>query len=288
MPMQPTARSHCSQCGAPLSRTQIKRKQKFCSRLCKSESQKKRVKLVCIFCGKEFWTWPYLASRGARYCSRNCYREATRKKERRTCIVCGKSFEIKLYLIKQGFGKFCSKECQFSNYENKRVVCVCKQCGRKVTLHPSAAKKAKFCSKECADAHKRDYVERICQQCEKKFLLPRWELKKGKGTFCSRECFFKFNGETSIEKIMRQALEKAGIEFRQEVKIGPYYLDFLLPSTQAVIECDGDYWHNVPGARRRDRKKDKFLASKGYKVYRFGEDEIKSSAELCVQRLLSS
>lgn len=224
--MRTTARSYCSQCGAPLSRTQIRRKQKFCSRLCKSESQKKRVKLVCIFCGKEFWTWPYLASRGARYCSRDCYWEAARRKERRTCIVCGKSFEIKLYLIKRGFGKFCSKECQFSNYENKRVVCVCKQCGRRFTLHPSAAKKAKFCSKECKDAYERDYVERTCQQCEKKFLLPRWELDKGKGIFCSRKCFFKFNGETSIEKIMRQALEAAGIDYKQEIKIGPYYCRF--------------------------------------------------------------
>ena len=241
--------------------------------------------LTCVFCGKEFWTWPYLASKGTRYCSRDCYWETTRRKEQRTCVVCGRDFTVKLYLIKQGFGKFCSKECQFSSYENKRVVCICKQCGRKLTLHPSAAKKTKFCSKECADAHKRDYVERICQQCEKKFLLPRWELNKGKGTFCSRECFFKFNGETSIEKIMRQALEVAGIDYKQEVKIGPYYLDFLLPDMGIVIECDGVYWHNVPGVREKDRRKDKFLESRGYKVYRFEEDEIKSSAVSCIQRL---
>lgn len=86
---------------------------------------------------------------------------------------------------------------------------------------------------------------------------------------------------------MRQALETAGIEFRQEVKIGPYYLDFLLPSRQIVIECDGVYWHNVPGAGVKDRRKDKFLASKGYKVYRFGEDKIKSSVAACVQKLVS-
>jgi very-short-patch-repair endonuclease len=241
--------------------------------------------VVCIFCGKEFWTWPYLASKGARYCSRDCYWNATRKKERRICIVCGKGFEIKLYLINQGFGKFCSRECQFYNYKNKRVVCVCKQCGRKFTLYPSAAKKAKFCSRECKDAYERDYVERTCLQCEKKFLLPRWELEKGKGTFCSRECFFKFNGETSIEKIVRQALETMGVEFRQQVKIGQYYLDFLLSKAQIVIECDGNYWHNVTGAYERDRRKDRFLKSRGYKVYRFGEDEIKSSITSCLQQL---
>ena len=84
---------------------------------------------------------------------------------------------------------------------------------------------------------------------------------------------------------MRQALEVAGIDYKQEVKIGPYYLDFLLPDMGIVIECDGVYWHNVPGVREKDRRKDKFLESRGYKVYRFEEDEIKSSAVSCIQRL---
>lgn len=277
--------THCQYCQASLASVQISRHQKFCSRRCKSDSQKRIVLLSCPNCEKEFSIKPYL-KRNTNYCSRKCYRDATRKKQKRTCIICSKKFKIKRYLIKQGFGKFCSKKCQFTAYKRKRIEMVCNECGGKFSVPPSIGKKKKFCSKQCKDDYERDYVTKICQQCKNEFLIPRWEVKKGKGTFCSRECFRKFNGETSIENLMRQALETAGISFKQEVKVGIYHLDFLLPSIKVVIECDGDYWHSIPGAKRRDRRKDKLLTSKGYQIYRFSESEIKSSAESCIHKIL--
>ncbi len=140
-------------------------------------------------------------------------------------------------------------------------------------------KNPKFCSKKCADDFKRDYVERICKNCSKPFELPRWELNNGKGTFCTRECFIQYNGESSIEKKMRRALEKTGISFQQEVKFGIYRADFFLKELNIVIECDGEYWHSRPWSGERDKRKDSYLIDKGYKVVRVSEKKIRNSSE---------
>lgn len=128
----------------------------------------------------------------------------------------------------------------------------------------------------------RDYVEKICKNCHQKFQLPRWELNKGRGSFCSRECYIEFKGETSIEKKIRLTLTKSGVSFSQEVKIGIYRADFLIQEKNTVIECDGDYWHKIPGAIEKDQRKDKYLSHLGYKVIRIAESHIRqlSSGQL--------
>lgn len=275
---------YCLICQTPLSSLQISQHQKFCSKTCKGKSQRKIICITCPNCKKEFFILPYL-QRATNYCSVKCYLDATRKKHKKICKICGKEFSIKDYLVKQGFGIYCSRKCQFTDYENHRVSLVCKSC-RKTFFEPiSVGKRKIFCSKECADNYKRDYVARICKNCHKEFSLPRWELNKGKGTFCSRNCYIKFNGETSIEEKIRKGLENRKIDFQQEVKIGKYYLDFLIPNKNIVIECDGEYWHGLSRAKIRDKNKDKFLKSKGYLIYRFGEKEIKNSAEDCLSKI---
>ena len=276
--------THCKYCLLLLSAAPISRHQKFCSRKCKGDSQKREISLFCPNCGKEFSIDPYL-KRTTNYCSRKCYWNASRRKHKRVCKICGKEFQIKEYLIKKSFGKFCSKKCQFLAYQNKQVGKKCKRCGEEFLVAPSISKKKKFCSKWCKDEHERDYVFKICRNCRNKFLIPRWEVNKGKGSFCSRECFKKFKGKTSIEKIMRRALKRTGIDFEQEVRVGIYYVDFLLKGVKTVIECDGDYWHSIPSAAMKDSRKDKFLNQNGYRVYRFRESEIKSSAEECIQKM---
>ena len=162
---------------------------------------------------------------------------------------------------------------------------LCKNCRIEFTKPASVARKTKFCSKKCKDDYERDYVSKICKNCKKKFLLPRWELNKGKGSFCSRECFFRFNGESSIETLVRKTLEKSGLDFEQEVQIGKFCVDFLLSTRRIVIECDGEYWHNSQQAKEKDKRKDKFLKARGYYIYRFSEREIKISAEECIRQI---
>lgn len=80
--------------------------------------------------------------------------------------------------------------------------------------------------------------------------------------------------ESMIEKLMTKELLKRNIKY---VKQFPYELgvaDFWLPKTNTIIECDGDYWHNLPGKQEQDKKQTEYLESKGYIVVRIWEHDI--------------
>lgn len=273
----------CPQCRQQLASAQIKSGRQFCSKHCKNESQKRRISLICSGCRKTFSVLPYL-KRQTNYCSLECYRRSTKRKIEHVCVICHKGFQTKAYLVKQGFGIYCSRKCQHAAYEKLRIKIICKQCGKVRIVPPSTAKqKASFCSKECADSFMRDYVTKICKNCHRSFQLPSWETKRGKGSFCSKHCFLQYKGESSIERKVRYALQKAHISFLQEAKIGKYRADFLLPQHNIIIECDGDYWHKIPGIKERDERKNEFLASLKYSIFRFTEKTIRETSpdDLC-------
>lgn len=262
----------CVRCGAPLVTGR-----KYCSVFCKNESQKKCIRVICNGCSKVFSILPYL-ERSTNYCSLKCYRDSTRRKRKRICAVCGKVFWIKAYLIKKGFGFYCSRECQFKDYP-ERINKFCLNCKKKFSVWPSKVDLAKFCSKKCADDFMRDYVECVCKNCQKPFQVPRSDLNRGRGTFCSRYCFYRYKGESSLEEKMRGILTRFKIEFVQEYKIGRYYADFFISKLNLIVECDGEYWHLSKIGRDRDRRKDKYLCGLGYKVVRFTGSEIKENSE---------
>lgn len=102
--------------------------------------------------------------------------------------------------------------------------------------------------------------------------------------FCSRYCYIRYSGESSLEATMRLALEKQKINFKQEVKFGKYHADFVLPEQKIVIECDS-YWHESEYARKRDGQKDAFLKKLGYQIFRFSDSDIKKSVNQCLQTI---
>lgn len=86
---------------------------------------------------------------------------------------------------------------------------------------------------------------------------------------------------------MRDALNRAGIRHIEQYPIGNSYgtiyrCDFAVPEAMLIIECDGDYWHNLPGVKRKDAHKDKYLRACGYTVLRFTESQIKQDVGECV------
>lgn len=271
----------CKQCN--ISFRTKREKQVFCSVLCKSESQKLKVVYKCTGCGNNFLNYPYL-KRKTNYCSLDCYYNSTRTEIKRSCLVCKKLFFAPLPSVKKGFGKFCSRACQHTLYP-KKIVKYCLQCGARIETQPSKQLLVKFCSKKCADDHTRDYVSRICQHCKKEFQIPSSSVNRGGGLFCSWQCFKKYRGETSIEKKIRECLEQFHIKFRQEAKIGRYHADFLIENTKIIIECDGIYWHSLEHARKRDVRKNAFLKEKGYRIYRFPEEEINQSPLTCLRKI---
>ena len=59
-------------------------------------------------------------------------------------------------------------------------------------------------------------------------------------------------------------------------------VDFFLPRHNIIIECDGEYWHTLPEVVSRDKRKNAYINSRGYSLYRFWESEINESVEACV------
>lgn len=67
------------------------------------------------------------------------------------------------------------------------------------------------------------------------------------------------------------------VRFMNQVKIGPYRVDFLIQTEDAkiVVECDGhDFHEKTKEQAAKDKKRDRFLQSKGYRVLRFTGSEI--------------
>jgi very-short-patch-repair endonuclease len=93
------------------------------------------------------------------------------------------------------------------------------------------------------------------------------------------------NVETSIERLMRQALDLAGIPYQDQGRVGRYRPDFILTAPyRAIVECDGPH-HRQPAQQVKDRRKDAAYIAAGFQVYRFTDQEIRQSAIRCIARI---
>ncbi len=64
-----------------------------------------------------------------------------------------------------------------------------------------------------------------------------------------------------------------GLRFRRQHGIGPYILDFYLPSHRLAVEVDGE-GHEHPDQVRHDERRDGWLAEQGITVLRFPAKEV--------------
>jgi very-short-patch-repair endonuclease len=85
---------------------------------------------------------------------------------------------------------------------------------------------------------------------------------------------------SSLEVTVAGWLTRLAIAFERQFEVGPYHADFYVPSRRLVIECDGTYWHNLPGIREKDMRRDAWLRSNGYEVLRLSDVEIKNGQAL--------
>ena len=72
---------------------------------------------------------------------------------------------------------------------------------------------------------------------------------------------------TPSEERLWQALRgrRLGVQFRRQVPIGRYIVDFLAPAVKLVVEVDGDYH---AGRAKADGRRDAALEKAGYRVVR--------------------
>lgn len=137
-----------------------------------------------------------------------------------------------------------------------------------------------------------------------KFIKKNIEAKKGnhypkmsearKGKYNSEESKIK-NREwhilhpnrkfknTSIELKVEEELKRRGIIYQPQWPLFKVAIvDFYLPEYRIVIQCDGDYWHNLSGVREKDKRQDKILTLNGLNVHRFWEHEINEDVKKCL------
>jgi very-short-patch-repair endonuclease len=92
--------------------------------------------------------------------------------------------------------------------------------------------------------------------------------------------------DTSIEIAVQNELNRRGIPFEKHVPLlNKYQVDLLLGGN-LIIECDGDYWHSLPGRIDHDYKRDYELENAGYVISRLKEHEINSDVFACVDKVL--
>ena len=83
--------------------------------------------------------------------------------------------------------------------------------------------------------------------------------------------------ETLVWRYMK-AGHLDGLSFRRQTPIGSYIADFVCHAARVIVEIDGET-HDFVERQRRDAARDQWLASRGYVVLRFTNDDVLSSLE---------
>ena len=96
---------------------------------------------------------------------------------------------------------------------------------------------------------------------------------------------------SNLSLFLGDCLDKEGILHEKEYCI-PYefangechriFLDIAIPHLKIDIECDGEYWHNLPKVKEQDRFKELLLEKYGWTVLRFKEKDIYADAPGCI------
>jgi very-short-patch-repair endonuclease len=75
------------------------------------------------------------------------------------------------------------------------------------------------------------------------------------------------------------------IRFYRQRPIGHYIVDFVSLKKKIIIEIDGSQ-HYQPGQQAKDKKRDAFLSSLGYRIIRWSDRDVLTNMEGCIQYIL--
>lgn len=85
--------------------------------------------------------------------------------------------------------------------------------------------------------------------------------------------------ESLIENIALREFNLLGFYPTLQFKVGPYRIDLAFPEHLIAIECDGREWHLLEEQISRDKKRDEYLRSLGWRVIRISGSEIYKKAD---------
>ena len=163
------------------------------------------------------------------------------------------------------------------NYKGGKLEVACAHCKKVLFKHPShLSRELKFCSTSCStsyycvlenqtpevterlkNAKARLEANRYDPAVKEKIAVGQAKAFKGG---CSKLEIDIFN---KIKELMPNATNSEAIGF--------YTVDILID--KIVVEVQGDYWHTLPGAKGKDKRKNTYLVNKGYEVIYIWEHE---------------
>jgi len=79
----------------------------------------------------------------------------------------------------------------------------------------------------------------------------------------------------------------AGLSFRRQTPMGHYIADFVAHSCKLVVELDGES-HDFEERVRHDARRDRWFASRGYRVLRFANEDVMKNLEGVVLSILEA
>ena len=92
-------------------------------------------------------------------------------------------------------------------------------------------------------------------------------------------------GEKRLWKELKVFKNLYGVHVRKQVPIGPYVADFAVHSARLVIELDGQC-HVEGDGPERDKKRDEWFATAGYRVFRIATGEFAENPDGCIEHIL--
>lgn len=82
----------------------------------------------------------------------------------------------------------------------------CQVCGQ-----PLVGKQLKFCSHGCRDAAMRKTELCTCVVCGKAFYLAPWEIRQGKGRYCTRACYYETLKGKERPSLRRRSIQTCAV-----------------------------------------------------------------------------
>jgi len=89
------------------------------------------------------------------------------------------------------------------------------------------------------------------------------------------------------ERILWKALRELQMNFRRQVPIGRFIVDFAHHQSKLLIEIDG-YYHGVEGAAEKDAARTAWLNSEGFHVIRFSEKAVRDDVDAVVRQIVAA
>ncbi len=93
---------------------------------------------------------------------------------------------------------------------------------------------------------------------------------------------------TDVERLLWRLLRARqieGLKFRRQEPIGRYIVDFVCYESKVIIEVDGGQ-HSIE--IEKDKERDEWLKSQGFKVLRFWNNEVLTNTEGVLEVIISN